>query len=178
MIEIFVKGGEFFNSETNEIFNVKDTTLVLEHSLISLSLWESKWKKPFLSRENKTLEETIDYIRCMTLNKNVNPITYQLLNNSAIEKVQKYIEDPMTATTFKEEKKYNREIITSEIIYYWMFSLQIPIECQKWHLNKLLAQIKVCSLKNAPQKKMKNQDLMNRNRSLNAARRAAANSKG
>lgn len=178
MLEIFIKGRDFFDSETNMFFEIKDTTLILEHSLISLSKWESKWKKPFLSRENKTIEETIDYIKCMTVNTNVKPEVYMLIDNDIIMKVQEYIEDPMTATTFKEEKSFNREIITSEIIYYWMVALQIPFECQKWHLNKLLALVRVCNIKNGPQKKMKKQDLINRNKSLNAARRAAANSKG
>lgn len=178
MLELFIKGGEFFDSSSSTFINVSDTTICLEHSLVSLTKWESKWKKPFLSRENKTIEETIDYIKCMTLTENVDPMVYNLLDDAAIKKIQEYIEDPMTATTFREDKKGSREIITSEIIYYWMFSLYIPIEFQEIHLNRLLAQIKVGSIKNEPPKKMKKQELMNRNRSLNAARRAAANSRG
>lgn len=178
MLEVKIKGGEFFDSKSNMFIEIKDTVLHLEHSLISLSKWEEKWKKPFLSKENKTIEETIDYIRCMTINHDVNPMVYLLIDNDVIKKVQEYIEDPMTATTIKEEKSYSREIITAEIIYYWMIALQIPPEYAKWHLNKLLTLIRVCNIKNSPPKKMNKKDLINRNRNLNAARRAAANSKG
>jgi hypothetical protein len=159
---------------------MKEQTLQLEHSLVSLSKWESKWQKPFLSRAAKSYEETIDYIKCMTLTQNVKPEVYDYLTVDNIRQVNEYIESPMTATTFSEEKggKANREVITAELIYYWMIALNIPFECQKWHLNRLLTLVRVCNIKNAPPKKMSKRDVMSRNARLNAARRQQLNSRG
>ena len=155
-------------------------TLCLEHSLVSLSKWESKWHKPFLSKSEKSYEEIIDYIKCMTVTKNVDPEVYNHITSENMKQVDEYIEDPMTATTFSDDVsgKRNREIITSEIVYYWMITLGIPFECQKWHLNRLLALIRVCNIKNSPKKKMSASSIMARNAELNAARRKALNSKG
>ena len=116
----------------------------------------------------------------MTLTQNVDPAVYMAINNDIIEQVNKYIEEPMTATWFKEDKnrKSNRETITSEVIYHWMIALQIPFECQKWHLNKLLTLIQVCNEKNAPPKKQKAKDLMGQYHSINQARRKALHTKG
>ena len=166
--------------EVNERFVwTKEYTLQLEHSLVSLSKWESRWHKPFLSREERTIEESIDYIRCMTITQNVEPEAYKFITSENIKAVTDYIAEPMTATTFHDEKKgVNREIITAEVIYYWMVALQIPFECQKWHLNKLIALIKVCEVKNQPPKKMSKKETMSRNAALNAARRRSLNSKG
>ena len=166
--------------EVNERFVwTKEYTLQLEHSLVSLSKWESKWHKPFLSKEERTSEESIDYIRCMTITQNVEPEAYKYITSENIKAVTDYIGEPMTATTFHDEKKgVNREIITAEVIYYWMVALQIPFECQKWHLNKLIALIKVCEVKNQPPKKMSKKETMSRNAALNAARRRSLNSKG
>ena len=166
--------------EVNERFVwTKEYTLQLEHSLVSLSKWESKWHKPFLSKEERTSEESIDYIRCMTITQNVEPEAYKFITSENIKAVTDYIAEPMTATTFHDEKKgVNREIITAEVIYYWMVALQIPFECQKWHLNKLIALIKVCEVKNQPPKKMSKKETMSRNAALNAARRRSLNSKG
>ena len=166
--------------EVNERFVwTKEYTLQLEHSLVSLSKWESKWHKPFLSKEERTSEESIDYIRCMTITQNVEPEAYKFITSENIKAVTDYIGEPMTATTFHDEKKgVNREIITAEVIYYWMVALQIPFECQKWHLNKLIAIIKVCEVKNQPPKKMSKKETMSRNAALNAARRRSLNSKG
>ena len=165
MLRITIPAGELWD-EKNEVFiSSKEQTLQLEHSLISLSKWESKWHKPFLSTEEKTVEETIDYIRCMTITQNVNP--------------DKYIEDPMTATTFSDgNQKPSREIITSEIIYHWMVSFNIPFECQKWHLNKLLAFIKVCCNKNLPPRKMSQAEVMKQYSELNEIRKKQLNTKG
>lgn len=180
MLEIIIPETEQWDEVNQEFITSNRQILRLEHSLVSLSKWESKWKKPFLSNKEKTYEETIDYIKCMTLTQNVNDTVYNLLDKDNIEKINKYIGDPMTATTFKEDpnKKGGREIITSELIYYWMISLNIPFECQKWHLNRLLTLIKVCGIKNQPPKKMSKKDVMSRNAALNAARRKQMNSRG
>ena len=180
MLEIVIPETEQWDEVNQEFITSNRQILRLEHSLVSLSKWESKWKKPFLSNKEKTYEETIDYIKCMTLTQNVNDTVYNLLDKDNIEKINKYIGDPMTATTFKEDpnKKGGREIITSELIYYWMISLNIPFECQKWHLNRLLTLIKVCGIKNQPPKKMSKKDVMSRNAALHAARRKQMNSRG
>lgn len=178
MLEIVVPGREFFDEDKNEFVITKSTKLTLEHSLISLSKWESKWEKPFLSSD-KSVPETIDYIRCMTLTQNVDPLVYNALNNENVQDVIKYIEAPMTATKVKAQKHArNSETVTAELIYYWMIALNIPFECQKWHLNKLLTLIEVCSVKNQPQKKMSKSEILRSNRELNAARRAKYKTKG
>ena len=179
MLKITIPSIELFDEEKCEFVSSKEQNLTLEHSLVSLSKWESKWCKPFLSNE-KTAEETIDYVRCMTITQNVDYDVYNFLTNENIETVKKYIDAEMTATTFKpdENKRTNREIITAEVIYYWMIALNIPFECQKWHLNRLLTLINVCSIKNSPPKKMSSRELLSRNAAINAARRNALNSKG
>lgn len=180
MLQLTIPTVELFNEETQEFVSVEGQTLQLEHSLVSLSKWESKWNKAFLSREEKTYEETLDYIQCMTITKNVKPEVYDCLTGDQIKQINSYIEAPMTATVFSQDPhgKASREIITSELIYYWMISLQIPFECEKWHLNRLLTLIKVCSIKNAPPKKMSKGATMKQYAALNAARRQKYNSKG
>lgn len=177
MLTIIIPETELYDEIQNELTIVKEQKLVLEHSLVSLSKWESRWHKPFLSKEDKTREETIDYIRCMTVNS-VDPAVYQCITSSAIDRINQYISDPMTATTINEQRKPNREVITAEIIYYWMVALQIPFECQKWHLNRLLTLVNVCNIKNKPSKKMSPREVMSRNASLNAARRKALHTRG
>lgn len=179
MLTITIPGREMFNEETQEFFSTKEYTIQLEHSLVSVSKWESKWNKPFLGKDKKSIEETIDYIRCMTITQNIDPIVYNGLTTDNIERINKYIDAPMTATTFSNNKgKLNNEIITSELIYYWMTALNIPIKCEKWHLNRLLTLIRVCNIKSNPGKKMSKKEIMQRNSALNAARRAKLNSKG
>lgn len=180
MLKITVPATELFDEEHNSFIKIKETQLQLEHSLVSISKWESKWHKPFLSRtEEKTTEMYIDYVRCMTLTQNVNPLIYYGLTAQNMEDIQKYIDNPMTATWFSnQQKKENRKIITSEVIYYWMVALQIPFECQKWHLNRLLTLIRVCNIENQPKKKMSKKATRQSNASINAARRQAMNSKG
>lgn len=181
MLVITIPAIEAFDDEKQEfIILAKEQTLQLEHSLVSLSKWESKWCKAFLSKEDKTEEETIDYIKCMTITQNVNPDVYNRLTRSNIEAINSYIEAPMTATTFynDQQKGRSRETVTSELIYYWMIALNIPMECQKWHLNRLLTLIRVCNVKNTPPKKMSKREIMNRNAALNAARRKQLGSKG
>ena len=171
---------EGWDEDKQEFVQPKSQILQLEHSLISLSKWESKWQKPFYSKKEMTDEEALDYIKCMTLNKNVDPDIYNHLTRENIDDVMKYIGNPMTATTFGKDDKSNnsREVITSELIYYWMIVSNIPFECQKWHLNRLITLIRVCSIKNTPPKKMSKREIMSRNAALNAARRKQLNSKG
>ena len=171
---------EGWDEERQEFVEPEYKTLQLEHSLISLSKWESKWCKCFFSKESKTAEETIDYIKCMTLTQNVKQDVYDHLTKENIDEINKYIEAPMTATHFYEDKnnRPSREAITSELIYYWMIALNIPFECQKWHINRLLTLIRVCNVKNQPPKKMSKRELMSRNAALNAARRKQLNTHG
>lgn len=171
---------EGWDEEKQEFVEPSYQVLQLEHSLVSLSKWESKWHKSFLHTKDKTYEETMDYIKCMTITQNVNPEVYDHLSQRNVEEINNYINNPMTATTFAEDKnaKANREIVTAEIIYNWMFSLQIPMECQKWHLNRLIAMIRVSSIKNSSPKKMNKRDILSQNAAINAARRQKLNSKG
>lgn len=180
MISITIPSREFWDEEKQEFISVNETNLQLEHSLVSLSKWESKWCKPFLTKEPKTSEETIDYIKCMTLNQSVNKEVYYYLSQDNINQINDYIAAPMTATSFydRTDKGGSRETVTSELIYYWMIALNIPFECQKWHLNRLLTLIKVCNIKNQPPKKMSQREIMSRNAALNEARRNKLNSKG
>ena len=179
MLHLTIDSREEWNETSQEFVYAKGQTLQLEHSLVSISKWEAKWCKPFLSKDQKTYEETVDYIRCMTLTQNVDPKTYSLLTKDHIQKINDYIESPMTATYVREiPGPKSHETITSELIYYWMISYNIPFECQKWHLNRLLTLIRVCSIKNAPTKKQSPRDIMSRNAALNAARRQQMNSKG
>lgn len=180
MLTIVIPESENYDPVKNEFITIKKQTLVLEHSLISLSKWESKWHKPYLSKDNKTEEELLDYIRCMTISTAVDPRVYLVLSTDNLKAIFDYIGDPMTATTIKKSKNSSsKEIITSEIIYYWMVALNIPFEpCQKWHLNKLLTFIEVCSIKNQPPKKMSKGDIYRRNSSLNAARRSKYGTRG
>lgn len=179
MLKIKIPSVEFYDELKNEFINSRETELQLEHSLVSLSKWESKWCKPFLSRTEKTNEESLDYIRCMTLTQNVEEIVYKYIPKAVMDQIASYIDAPMTATTFRQEKNtINREIVTAELIYYWMIAFNIPFECQKWHLNRLLTLINVCNIKNQPTKKMSRKDLYNRNRALNEARKAKFGTSG
>lgn len=180
MLQIEIPYQEFYNEATGEFDHVNPCTLNLEHSLISISKWEAKWKKPFLSDKGMTRAEMVDYIRCMTLNQNVDQKVYQMLNMNHIDKVREYIGDKHTATTIydrRPNKGHVKDIITSEVIYYQMIAFGIPFSCEKWHLNNLLTLIQVCSIKGTPSQ-MSQLDLFKSNRDLNAARRMAMNSKG
>ena len=181
MLELVIAEKEFFNEETQEFITTKGCTIRLEHSLVSISKWESKWKKPFLKQKYQfTREEMEDYIRCMTISQNVDPTVYKALSRDELEKVNAYINDEKTATTFGKlgGGQPNRQVVTSELIYYWMTAYQIPWEAQKWHLSRLLTLIEICNIKNGSNKKMSKSAILNRNRSLNAQRRAAMNTKG
>ena len=152
----------------------------LEHSLVSLSKWESKWHKAFLTKTEKTEEEMRDYIRCMTITQNVDPDVYKYLSHGNIAEIRQYIDDPMTATYISDDKnsKGGRETVTSELIYYWMISLNIPDRFEKWHLNRLMTLIKVCNVKNSPKKRRSKRDIASQYASINAARRKQLNTKG
>ena len=183
MLQIVIPDAEKFDNLNERFFTIPGRTLQLEHSLVSLAKWEAKWCKPFLSKDTLSTEETIDYIKCMTLTQNVDPNVYYNIDNKIIHQVSSYIEAKMTATWFSEQNKknitgINNDVITAEIIYYWMIALNIPFECQKWHLNRLLTLIKVCNIKNTPAKKMGKKDLLARNRALNEKRKLEANTKG
>lgn len=179
MLELPVNGMEFYNERTGEFINVKGTVLKLEHSLISLSKWESKWHKPFFSKETRTYDEMVDYIRCMTIMQNVDPMIYSALTQKDIEKVENYMADPMTATTINRHgSKQKYQNVTSELIYSWMVSLGIPFECEKWQLNRLFTLIEVCGAEQSPKKKMRKNDILRQNAQLNAARKKARGTSG
>jgi hypothetical protein len=182
MLPISIPAIEIWDAKRRVFVNHEPITLQLEHSLVSLSKWESKWNKPFLSKTEKTDEETIDYIRCMTITPNVSQVVFDYIssNKELVEQIYTYINAPMTATTFSKDKsaKNNREVITSEIIYYWMISFNIPVEFQDWHLNRLITLIRVCSIKSGKPKKIGTKEQMSRNTSLNAARKKQFNSRG
>lgn len=164
---------DLWDEENSKFISMKEQTLVLEHSLVSLSKWERKWKKPFLSSDEKTPEEWLDYFRCMTINQ-VNELVYMFLTNEDIQKIIDYIGDPMTATTISDVSASNgrKEIVTSEIIYYNMISYGIPIEMEKWHLNSLITLIRVFSIKGGGSKKMSQSEAAAFQRQLNESRRA------
>lgn len=179
MLKIVVPELELWDEEKQEFSTLKETTIQLEHSLVSISKWESKWHKAFLSKKDKSNEEIIDYIRCMTITQNVPEDVYYRLSDENMEAINKYIDDPMTATYFHDDEQDNsRETVTSELIYYWMIIQNIPVNFEKWHLNRLLSLIKVCDIKNSPPKKMSSKEIMRRNSALNAARRKKYNTKG
>ncbi len=172
MLELTIPRTDLWDERNQRFIHVKEQKLRLEHSLVSLSKWESKWCKVFLSKEQKTYEETIDYIRCMTLTQNVDLLVYQCITNSHIDAVNAYIEAPMTASTVKEEKggPINRQQITSELIYYWMTAYHIPF--------RLLMLIRICNAENKPPKKRSKRDLYRHHAEVNAANRKKFNSKG
>lgn len=181
MLRITIPAIEMWDERNKEFVYTIERTLELEHSLASLSKWESKWCKPFLSKNTKTDEETFDYIRCMTITEDVPEDVYAHIPPEVLKRIIDYINAPMTATWFNDDKSKRRgssETVTSELVYYWMTALNIPPEYEHWHLNKLFTFIKVCSIKNAPPKKTSQRDTINQYAAMNAARRKALNSKG
>lgn len=180
MLILKIPEQEYYDQASNEFINCRACTLKLEHSLVSISKWESKWKKPFLTDAEKSPAEFIDYIRCMTINQDVPDEVYALLGHENVRKIQEYIMDPATATTVTDRRKSKggkSETPTSELIYYWMISNGIPFECEKWRLNRLITLIKVCNAKGNPQQ-MSKQEIYAMNAALNNSRRAASGSKG
>lgn len=178
MLKITVPAQELFDPQTSRFIDIPETKLSLEHSLVSVSKWEAHYCKPFLTKDKRTQDEFIYYIKCMTLTQNVNPLVYTGLTQKNINDIASYIEAPMTATTIKDRRgPRGRQVITSELIYSWMVSYNIPFECQKWHLNRLMMLIRVCSEQNNPQK-MSKSELARQRTALNAQRRAKLNSRG
>lgn len=182
MLLIEVPSVDLFDEIKQEFVTFGGESLVLEHSLVSLSKWESSTEKPFLGRESKTLEETLEYVRLMTITPVNSLNVYEHLSPENFKAINNYIDLKMTATWFKEtpQAKGSNEVITAEIIYYWMIALQIPFECQYWHLNRLLTLVKVLNLKNSPEKadRRVTQDDISARRALNDSRLAEMNTTG
>jgi len=181
MKEIVVPGGELFNSETEEFSYGEEYKLRIEHSLISIAKWESKWHIPFFSDKKKTTEQTLDYIKFMTLNQNVPEDVYTRLTDENVKEIHEYMLDPQTATTVnhavKDKKKKNTPL-TNEVIYYQMTALNIPPEYQKWHINHLLKLIEVCNVYNAPPKKLSKKEALDRVEAINERNKARFKTKG
>lgn len=180
MLSLTIPSIQLWDEKDNVFRTSPEYKIQLEHSLVSLSKWESKWKKPFLTTSDKTTEETIDYIRCMTITQNVDPMLYSFIRKKELDAVSAYIDDPMTATTFSQSKKKasNKEVFTAEVIYYWLVTFQINWDAQKWHLNRLITLINVCSIKNQPKNKMGRKEAAQSQREMNAARKAKLNTSG
>lgn len=185
MLDIVTDPIEIYDENANLFTTVPSQHLQLEHSLISLTKWEAKWKIPFLAHNDKTDEQLNDYIRCMTINRGVDPRIYSALSRSDIDKISDYINDPHTATTFSSNRASKsslgrQPVVTSEIIYYDMIQFGIPFECEKWHLGRLLTLIHVCSIKEMARsgKKMSKAETAKRYAQLNAERKARYHTKG
>lgn len=183
MLRITIPFTEFYDEAKEEFITINEQTITLEHSLVSLSEWEAKWEKPFLSKEQMTELESLDYIRCMTITENVPLEVYQAIPSDVIKTISDYIAKPMTATWFSEDskkgKRNNNKIVTAEVIYHWMISFNIPVEFERWHLNRLITLIRVCEEENKPTKKRNNnKSVLDSYAALNNARRQKLNSKG
>lgn len=187
MLEITIPEQEFFNEETCEFIQTKSYTIKLEHSLVSVSKWESKHCKPFLDEDvDMTFDEMVDYIKCMTLTQNIPDEAYSYLTDENYRQINEYIDHPATATTIIERRavlKTKKPVrkpkkVTSEVIYHRMICYGIPFECQKWHLNRLLMLIRVCEAESGSQPKMNQKEVLAYNKQLNDARRKASGSKG
>jgi hypothetical protein len=180
MLKLFIEGTEYYNEETETFETVGSFELELEHSLFSMSKWESKFQKPFLNNNEKTIAEILGYIEAMILNPIYPEDIVNRLTQKNIERINEYIESKESATTFGEmpERKGRGEVITSELIYYWMVAFNIPFECERWHLNRLFALVRICNIKNSKQKKMSKSEIAMRNRELNEQRKAQFQTRG
>lgn len=180
MKKIVVPRTEFWDEKKEEFFFTDGATLKLEHSLISISKWESIWHVSFIDTQ-KTDEQMISYIKCMTLNDVSDDLVYYAISGKQMNEIAKYIDDPMTATTITETKKnavMPGKKITSEEIYYWMIKFGIPSQYEKWHLNRLITLIRVCSAYETQGTKRTNREIAQSYRELNEARKAKWGTKG
>ncbi len=180
MLTITLLGRELFDEEVEEFITISDVVLDLEHSLVSLSKWESKFQKPFLGPDVKSPEEMIGYIEAMILTPDYPTDFWQRLTNEHLDQINAYIESNQSATTFGQmpDRKARGEVITSELIYYWLVAFNVPFECERWHLNRLFSLIRICNIKNSKPKKRSRNEISQRNRDLNAQRRAQYNTTG
>lgn len=169
---IIPANNDLWDEVHEQFISFKGQTLILEHSLISISKWEMKYKKPFISEEPMGVEEFIQYVKCMTLNQ-VDDFVYNFITPANIQEIEEYIADPMTATTISDiRQNYKKEIITSEIIYYQMLTFGIPVEFEKWHLNRLITLIRIFSIKGGGDKKMSRTEAAMYQRAINDQRLA------
>lgn len=182
MLPLTIPDTELFNDSTNEFVYVKGQTIMLEHSLLSISKWESKWRIPFMTDEKKTRAQFDDYLKCMTVTTNVDPNLYLCITRKQREDILKYMDTPQTASVVNtnEPKRHSNQFITSELIYSWMVGYQIPFSAEKWHISRLIMLIKICNENNKNQKpkQIPPKTVMKQNAALNAARRKALNSRG
>lgn len=180
MLTIVVPMTLAYNEVKEEFITQDHVTLELEHSLVSLSKWESIFEKPFLAETNKTTEELIGYIKAMVLTPDVSDEVFGKLSPQNFEAINNYIDAKMTATWFSEAPgaPKSRDVVTSELIYYWMTLFNIPFECETWHLNRLFTLIRICNIKQSKPKKMSRSEIAARNRELNAQRKAKFGTSG
>lgn len=180
MLKLTILGEEHFDDEKQEFVTRGDVTLALEHSLVSLSKWEQIWEKPFLGSEEKSAEETFSYVQCMVVTEDFPPEVFSRLSNDNIKQINDYIDSKMTATWFADTKETtkSRETITSELIYYWMVALNMPMTWESRHLNNLFTMIRVLNEKNQPEKKLSRGEIAARNRKLNEERKARFGTQG
>ena len=180
ILRITIPSVELFDEVREEFIQTKEYKVAMQHSLVSMAKWEARWRKPFLDGEKRTTEETLDYIKCMTITQNIPDDAYNYLPVETIKTIKTHIAEPMTATVITRQPgaPTNKEVYTAEVIYYWMVSLNIPMECQTWHINRLLTLIQVCNIKNNPPKKMGRQEVLSQQRKLNNERRKKMKTKG
>ena len=180
-IRIRIPELHLFNEATNEFFDIRETYLTMEHSLVSISKWESKWHIPYLAPGEKTPEQALDYLRCMTITQNIQPGIYNYIPDTEMRRIKNYIEDSMSAYKFKEEegKGRTKKAITSDYLYFCMVTYRIPVEFERWHLNRLITLIQICSEENNPKKNKKSKRRITSDyAALNAARRAKLGTTG
>lgn len=172
-LRLTIPASEYWDSEKMEFVNLEEKTITLEHSLYSIAKWESMTHKPFSTTKDLTQEEFLDYIRCMTITQNVNPLLYYSIGPEQIKIIKDYMSNPMTATWFSDNKKKGRGgVITAEILYWQMIQLGVPFECEKWHLNRLLTLLRVCGEKSKPPTNMSKKDIYKQNAAINKMNKA------
>lgn len=178
-IQIHIPKREIYDEEKEMFIDVNEYNLTLEHSLLSISKWESKWHVPYITKKEKTSEQVLDYIRCMNTGKPIPEEVYNYIPGEELDKIVKYINDPMTATTVKtRNNEQNREILTSEVIYYYMFECNIPKECERWHINRLMTLIGVFGVKRDTGTKLSRSEAIARNKMINERNKAKYHTRG